>query len=97
MIAGLTNSTEVDMSRYTTVMLGGLAMASMMGVLMIWWLAFNEGSGFVGMLFIVGMLVGIAVFSGGAAEALRAPADDATTCSTHRSASDESQIRHAVQ
>lgn len=85
------------MSRHTTVMLGGIAMASIMGALMIWWLALNEGSGFVGMLFIAGMFAGIAVFCGSAAEALRAPADDASTCSTHTSASEESQIRHAVR
>ena len=65
------------MSRETTVMLGGLAMASIMGALMIWWLAVNEGSGFVGFLFIAGMLVGMAVFGGGAAEALRRTDHDA--------------------
>ena len=65
------------MSRHTTVMLGGIAMASIMGALMIWWLTVNEGSGFVGLLFIAGMLVGMAVFSGSAAEALREPDHDA--------------------
>ena len=59
------------MSRYVAVMLGGIAMASMMGALMIWWLTVDEGSGFVGMLFIAGMLVGMAVFAGSAAEAVR--------------------------
>ena len=64
------------MSRYTIVMLGGMAMASIMGALMIGWLALNEGSGFVGLLFITGMLVGVAVFAGSAAEALRHADDD---------------------
>ena len=59
------------MSKYTSVMVCGIAMATIMGTLMVWWLALNEGSGFVGLLFIAGMLVGMAVFAGGAAEAVR--------------------------
>ena len=59
------------MSKYTTVMLGGIAMTSIMGALMLWWLSLDTGSGFVGLLFIAGMLVGMAVFAGGAAEAIR--------------------------
>lgn len=59
------------MPKHTTVMTGGIAMASIMGAMMIWWLALSEGSGFVEFLFIVGMLVGMAVFAGGAAEAIR--------------------------
>lgn len=61
------------MSRYTAAMIGGIAMASIMGALLIWWLAVNEGSGFVGLLFVVGMLIGMAVFAGSAVEALRSP------------------------
>jgi len=63
----------MKMSRPTTVMVGGIVMTSMMGSLMVGWLALNEGSGFVGLLFISGMLIGMAVFCGGAAEALRTP------------------------
>lgn len=59
------------MSKYTSVMVCGIAMATIMGTLMVLWLALNEGSGFVGLLFIAGMLVGMAVFAGGAAEAVR--------------------------
>jgi len=57
------------MRRMASVMAGGIAMASIMGVLLIWWLSLDQGSGFVGFLFTAGMLVGIAVFAGGAAEA----------------------------
>jgi hypothetical protein len=57
------------MRRMALVVAGGIAMASIMGVLLIWWLSLDQGSGFVGFLFIAGMLVGIAVFAGGAAEA----------------------------
>jgi len=67
------NLVEDEMSRYTTVMLGGIAMTSTTGALMIWWLSLNTGSGFVGLLFIAGMLVGMAVFAVAAAEATRAP------------------------
>ena len=72
------------MSRYTTVMLGGIAMTSTMGALMIWWLSLNTGSGFVGLLFITGMLVGTAVFAGAAAEAIRAPNDVARSSHPHQ-------------
>ena len=72
------------MSRYTTVMLIGIAMASTMGALMIWWLSLNTGSGFVGLVFITGMLVGTAVFAGAAAEAIRAPNDAARSSHPHQ-------------
>lgn len=71
------------MSRYTAVMIGGIAMATIMGSLLIWWLAVNEGSGFVGLLFILGMLIGMAVFAGSAADALRSP-DRRATLPKHR-------------
>ncbi len=61
------------MSRYTISMIGGIAMTAISGVLMIWWLALATGSGFVGLLFILGMFVGLAVFAGSAAEAMRSP------------------------
>ena len=62
------------MSRYTTTMIGGIAMTALSGVLMIWWLALGDvSSGFVGLLFILGMFVGLAVFAGSAAEAMRSP------------------------
>jgi hypothetical protein len=48
-------------------------MTALSGGLMIWWLALNTGSGFVGLLFILGMFVGLAVFAGSAAEAMRSP------------------------
>ena len=67
------NRAEVTMSRYTMTMIGGIAMTAISGILMIWWLALNTGSGFVGFLFIMGMLVGLAVFAGSAAEAVRSP------------------------
>lgn len=62
------------MSRYTTTMICGIAMTAISGVLMIWWLAVAVGSGYVvGLLFIAGILVGMAVFAGSAAEAVRSP------------------------
>jgi hypothetical protein len=55
-------------------MIGGIAMTAISGVLMIWWLALGDASsGFIGLLFILGMLVGLAVFAGSAAEAVRPP------------------------
>ena len=65
------------MSRYTISMLGGLAMTALSGVLMIWWLALGDvSSGIIGLLFILGMFIGMAVFAGSAAEALRSPGGD---------------------
>lgn len=61
------------MSRYTMTMIGGIAMTAISGGLLIGWLALNTGSGFVGLLFILGMFVGMAVFAGSAAEAVRSP------------------------
>lgn len=61
------------MSRYAIAMIGGIAMTAISGGLLIGWLALNTGSGFVGLLFILGMFVGMAVFAGGAAEAVRSP------------------------
>lgn len=52
-------------------MIGGIAMTATSGVLLIWWLIANTGSGYVGFLWIIGMLVGIAVFAGSAVEAVR--------------------------
>jgi hypothetical protein len=43
------------------------------GGLLIGWLDLNTGSGFVGLLFVLGMFVGMAVFAGSAAEAVRSP------------------------
>ena len=61
------------MSQYTMTMIGGIAMTAISGSLLIGWLALNTGSGFVGLLFILGMFVGMAVFAGSAAEAVRSP------------------------
>jgi hypothetical protein len=61
------------MSRYTITMIGGIAMTAISGGLLIGWLALNTGSGFVGLLFVLGMFVGMAVFAGSAAEAVRSP------------------------
>ncbi len=62
------------MTRYTTTMIGGLAMTALSGGLMIWWLALaDNSSGYIGLLFILGMFVGLAVFAGSAAEAMRSP------------------------
>ncbi len=62
------------MSQYTIAMLGGLALATISGVLMVWWLSLgNVSSGQVGLLWILGMFVGLAVFAGSAAEAMRSP------------------------
>lgn len=54
------------MSRNAMAMIGGIAMTAVCGALMLVWLAMNEGSGIVGLMFIIGMLVGIGVFAGGA-------------------------------
>ncbi len=62
------------MSRYTISMLAGLALTAISGVLMVWWLAIGPvSSGYVGLLWILGMFVGLAVFAGSAAEAVRSP------------------------
>jgi hypothetical protein len=61
------------MSRYTITMIGGIAMTAISGGLLIGWLDLNTGSGFVGLLFVLGMFVGMAVFAGSAAEAVRSP------------------------
>ena len=61
------------MSRYAITMIGGIAMTAISGALLIWWLIANTGSGYVGFLWIIGMLVGIAVFAGSAVEAVRSP------------------------
>jgi hypothetical protein len=55
-------------------MIGGITMTAISGILMIWWLTLGDvSSGFVGLLFILGMFVGLAVFAGSAAEAMRSP------------------------
>ena len=72
-----THMKRSEMSRYTISMLGGLAMTALSGVLMIWWLALGDvSSGIIGLLFILGMFIGMAVFAGSAAEALRSPGGD---------------------
>jgi hypothetical protein len=49
-------------------------MTAISGILMIWWLTLGDvSSGFVGLLFILGMFVGLAVFAGSATEAMRSP------------------------
>jgi hypothetical protein len=53
-------------------MLGGIVMMAVSGMLLMWWLIANTGSGFVGLFWILGILTGIGVFAGGAAEAVRA-------------------------
>ncbi len=59
------------MSRYTTTMIGGIAMTALSGGLL---LALDDNSSeFIGLLFILGMFVGLAVFAGSAAEAMRSP------------------------
>ena len=62
-----------DMSRYAMTMIGGIAMTAISGALLIWWLIANTGSGYVGFLWIIGILVGIAVFAGSAVEVVRSP------------------------
>ena len=79
------------MSRYTTVMLGGITMTSTTGALMIWWLSLNTGSGFVGLLFIAGMLIGTAVFAGAAAQAIRAPDTVAGSSQPHQRRPEETR------
>lgn len=59
------------MSRYAITMFGGVAMTAISGGLLMWWLIANTGTGYVGFLWIIGILVGIAVFAGSAAEAMR--------------------------
>jgi hypothetical protein len=54
-------------------MVGGIAMTAISGGLLVGWLALDIGSGLVGLLFILGMFVGMAVFAGSAAEAVRSP------------------------
>ena len=61
------------MSRYTITMIGGIAMTAISGALLMWWLIANTGSGYVGFLWIIGILVGIAVFAGSAVEVMRSP------------------------
>lgn len=61
------------MSRHAIAMIGGIAMTAISGTLMILWLIANTGSGYVGFLWIIGMLVGMAVFAGSAVEAVRSP------------------------
>jgi hypothetical protein len=61
------------MSRHEITMIGGIAMTAISGALMIWWLVANTGSGYVGFLWIIGILVGIAVFAGSAVEVVRSP------------------------
>lgn len=59
------------MSRYALTMFGGIAMTAVCGGLLFWWLEADTGAGEVGLLWILGILVGIAVFAGGAVEAMR--------------------------
>ena len=61
------------MSKYAIVMLGGIGMTGLSGGLLMWWLALNTGSGIVGLLFIMGMVAGVAVFIDAASSAIRAP------------------------
>jgi len=61
------------MSRYAMAMIGGIAMTAISGALLIWWLIANTGSGYVGFLWIIGILLGIAVFAGSAVEVVRSP------------------------
>ncbi len=51
----------------TTTMLIGLLLSLGMGGLLLGWLAMNTGSGFVGLLFIGGIVVGLATVLIGAA------------------------------
>lgn len=59
------------MSRSGMAMFGGIVMTAVCGVLLIWWLNADTGSGFVGLLWILGVLVGITVFAAAAMEAVR--------------------------
>jgi len=52
-------------SRLVTMIIGAIVALGMGGLLLVW-LAMNEGSGFVGLLFILGMLVGLAMLLIGA-------------------------------
>ena len=49
------------MERSVTTMIVGLILALGMGGLLLGWLALNTGSGFVGLLFILGAFAGIVV------------------------------------
>lgn len=70
------------MSRYSIAMIAGIAMVGISGGLLLVWLALNTGSGFVGLLFILGMFVGLAVFATSAAESVRQPSQRPTDPAT---------------
>ncbi len=59
------------MSRYALTMFGGIAMTAVCGGLLLLWLQADTGAGEVGLLWIFGILVGLAVFAGGAIETMR--------------------------
>ncbi len=56
--------------------MAGLAMTALNGLLLLVWLWLDTGSGFVGLLFIFGILVGLAVFAGAAMEENRSRSHD---------------------
>jgi hypothetical protein len=51
--------------------MAGLLMTALNGVLLLVWLWLDTGSGFVAVLFILGIFVGLAVFAGAAMEESR--------------------------
>lgn len=51
--------------------MAGLLMTALNGVLLLAWLWLDTGTGFLALLFILGMLVGLAVFAGAAIEESR--------------------------
>ncbi len=59
-------------SKSLGTMIIGLSLALGMGGLLLGWLALDTGSGFVGLLFIVGIVVGLAVVLIGATSSKQA-------------------------
>ena len=58
------------MHRMST-MVAGVLMTAVNGGLLVVWLWMNTGTGYVGLLFVIGMLVGLAVFASGSMEQAR--------------------------
>ena len=54
-----------------STMVAGVLMTAVNGGLLVLWLWMNTGAGYVGFLFVIGILVGLAVFAGGSMEQAR--------------------------
>ena len=59
------------MNRSLIAMAGGIVMTALSGSLLLVWLNMNTGSGFVGLLWIGGVVVGLSAFANGAAALVR--------------------------